>query len=158
MRRNLQASRRSRRVVVELIQSVRRLRPRLGLGGMAGLPALLALVFWLGRGQAGERGAPQDIFALATQSGLNFAAASLEAMGRFFLVVVVALFAGEPVAGEANRGTLRFLLVRPGPRPRRLRGQHVLSLILSTGAILLLPLAATLAAPGPVPVLAPRDP
>ena len=87
-------------MIVELIKQVRRLRTKLGLGAMVGLPALLALVFWLGRGQAGERGAPQDIFALATQSGLNFAAASLEAMGRFFLVVVVALFAGEPVAGE----------------------------------------------------------
>src|ERR1700716_1959187 len=96
---------------------------------MVGLPALLALVFWLGRGQAGERGAPQDIFALASESGLNFAAASLEAMGRFFLVVVVSLFAGEPVAGEANWGTLRYLLVRPVTRPRLLRDKLVVSLL-----------------------------
>jgi ABC-2 type transport system permease protein len=128
-------------VVVEFIKQVRRLRTRLGLGAMVGLPALLALVFWLGRGQAGERGAPQDIFALATQSGLNFAAASLEAMGRFFLVVVVALFAGEPVAGEANWGTLRYLLVRPVPRPRLLRDKLVVSMLLGTVAILLVPLA-----------------
>jgi ABC-2 type transport system permease protein len=118
-------------VLVELIKQVRRLRTRLGLGAMVGLPALLALVFWLGRGQPGERGAPQDIFALATQSGLNFAAASLEAMGRFFLVVVVALFAGEPVAGEANWGTLRYLLVRPVPRPRLLRDKLVVSMLLA---------------------------
>jgi ABC-2 type transport system permease protein len=128
-------------VVVELIKQVRRLRTRLGLGAMVGLPAHLALVFWLGRGQAGERGAPQDIFALASQSGLNFAAASLEAMGRFFLVVVVALFAGEPVAGEANWGTLRYLLVRPVPRPRLLRDKLVVSMLLGTVAILLVPLA-----------------
>src|SRR5260370_10372752 len=141
MRRNLQASRRSRRVVVELIKQVRRLRTRLGLGAMVGLPALLALVFWLGRGQAGERGAPQDIFALATQSGLNFAAASLQALGRFFLVVVVALFAGEPVAGGADWGTLRHLLVRPVPRPPPLRDKLVGSLPLGTGALLLVPLS-----------------
>ena len=128
-------------MVVELVKQVRRLRTRLGLGAMVGLPALLALVFWLGRGQAPERGAPQDIFALATRSGLNFAAASLEAMGRFFLVVVVALFAGEPVAGEANWGTLRYLLVRPVPRPRLLRDKLVVSMLLGTVAILLVPLA-----------------
>src|SRR5256714_10015686 len=139
--RTLQRRRRSRKVVVELIKQVRRLRTRLGLGAMVGLPALLALFCWLGRGRGGERGAPQDIFALATQSGLNFAAASLEAMGRFFLVVVVALFAGEPVAGEANWGTLRYLLVRPVPRPRLLRDKLVVSMLLGTVAILLVPLA-----------------
>jgi ABC-2 type transport system permease protein len=132
-------------VIVELIKQVRRLRTKLGLGAMVGLPALLALVFWLGRGQAGERGAPQDIFALATQSGLNFAAASLEAMGRFFLVVVVALFAGEPVAGEANWGTLRYLLVRPVPRPRLLRDKLAVAMLLGAVAILLVPLAGMVA-------------
>ncbi|GAC1373101.1 MAG: ABC transporter permease [Actinomycetota bacterium] len=122
-------------------KQLRRLRTTLGLGAMVGLPALLALVFWLGRGQAPERGAPQDIFALATQSGLNFAAASLEAMGRFFLVVVVALFAGEPVAGEANWGTLRYLLVRPVSRPKLLRDKLVIAMLLGTVAIALVPLA-----------------
>lgn len=128
-------------MTVELIKQVRRLRTKLGLGAMVGLPALLALVFWLGRGQAPEPGAAQDIFALATQSGLNFAAASLEAMGRFFLVVVVALFAGEPVAGEANWGTLRYLLVRPVSRPRLLADKLVVAVLLGTLAIVLVPLA-----------------
>lgn len=127
-------------MTVELIKQVRRLRTRLGLGAMVGLPALLALVFWLGRGQAPEPGAPQDVFALATQSGLNFAAASLQAMG-FFLVVVVALFAGEPVAGEANWGTLRYLLVRPVSRPRLLADKLVVAVVLGTVAIVLVPLA-----------------
>src|SRR2546426_1408344 len=145
--RTLHPSRRSRRVIVELIRQVRRLRTRLGLGAMVGLPALLALVFWLGRGQAGERGAPQDIFALATQSGLNFAAASLEAMGRFFLVVVVSLFAGEPVAGEANWGTLRYLLVRPLPPPPPLRDKLVVSMLLGPVALLLVPPARLVAGP-----------
>ena len=128
-------------MTVELIKQLRRLRTKLGLGAMVGLPALLALVFWLGRGQAGEPGGPKDIFALATQSGLNFAAAALEAMGRFFLVVVVALFAGEPVAGEANWGTLRYLLVRPVPRARLLRDKLVVAVLLGTVAIVLVPLA-----------------
>ena len=128
-------------MTVELVKQLRRLRTRLGLATMVGLPALLAFVFWLGRGQAGERGAPQDVFALATQSGLNFAAASLEAMGRFFLVVVVALFAGEPVAGEANWGTLRYLLVRPVPRPRLLRDKLLVTMLLGTVAIVAVPLA-----------------
>jgi ABC-2 type transport system permease protein len=109
---------------------------------MVGLPALLAFLFWLGRSQGGQdRSGAQDLFALATRSGLNFAAAALEAMGRFFLVVVVALFAGEPVAGEANWGTLRYLLVRPVPRPRLLRDKLVVALLLGLVAIVLVPIA-----------------
>jgi len=129
-------------VTVELVKQLRRLRTKLGLASMVGLPALLAFLFWLGRGQAGaERSAAQDLFALATRSGLNFAAAALEAMGRFFLVVVVALFAGEPVAGEANWGTLRYLLVRPVPRPRLLRDKLAVALLLGLVAIVLVPLS-----------------
>lgn len=132
-------------MLVELTKQVRRLRTQLGLGAMVALPALLAFVFWLGRGQPAQPGAPQDIFALATQSGLNFAAASLEAMGRFFLVVVVTLFAGEPVAGEANWGTLRYLLVRPVPRARLLRDKMAVAMLLGVVAIVLVPLAGTVA-------------
>lgn len=128
-------------MIVELTKQVRRLRTRLGLGAMVALPAVLAFVFWLGRDQ-GPPNAPQDIFALATQSGLNFAAAALEAMGMFFLVVVVSLFAGEPVAGEANWGTLRYLLVRPVPRARLLRDKLAVAVLLGTAAVVLVPLAA----------------
>jgi ABC-2 type transport system permease protein len=127
---------------VELIKQLRRLRTKLGLGAMVALPALLAFVFWLGRGQSGPPGAPEDLFALATSSGLNFAAAALEAMGQFFLVVVVTLFAGEPVAGEANWGTLRYLLVRPVPRARLLRDKMAVAVLLGTVAVVLVPLAA----------------
>ena len=130
-------------MTVELLKQLRRLRTKLGLASMIGLPALLAFLFWLGRGQAGaDRSGAQDLFALATRSGLNFAAAALEAMGRFFLVVVVvALFAGEPVAGEANWGTLRYLLVRPVPRPRLLADKLAVALLLGLVAIVLVPLS-----------------
>ncbi|MGH2719639.1 MAG: ABC transporter permease [Actinomycetota bacterium] len=128
-------------MIVELAKQFRRLRTRLGLGAMIALPAILALVFWLGR-NSGPPGAPEDIFALATQSGLNFAAAALEAMGMFFLVVVVSLFAGEPVAGEANWGTLRYLLVRPVPRARLLRDKLAVAALLGTVAVVLVPLSA----------------
>ena len=39
-------------------------------------------------------------------------------MSNFFLVVVVAAFAGESVSGEATWGTLRYLLIRPVSRFR----------------------------------------
>lgn len=131
-------------MIVELAKQVRRLRTRLGLGAMIVLPAILAFAVWLGRNQV-TPGESQDLFALGTQSGLNFAAAALEAMGRFFLVVVVSLFAGEPVAGEANWGTLRYLLVRPVPRARLLRDKLVVAAVLGAVAVVLVPLAATAA-------------
>ena len=47
---------------------------------------------------------------------------ALRVTSAFLLVVVVALFAGDAVAGEASWGNLRYLLMRPGrPRPPGLR-------------------------------------
>lgn len=129
-------------MIVELSKQLRRLRTKIGLGSMVALPALLAFVFWLGRGQPSPPGSAEDVFALATASGLNFAVAALDAMGQFFLVVVVTLFWGEPVAGEANWGTLRYLLVRPVSRSRLLAEKLGVATLLGAVAVVLVPIAA----------------
>src|SRR5260221_14604437 len=64
--------------------------------------------------------AERTFFVVSTHSALNHALAALAFMGPFFLVIVVAAFGGESVAGEASWGTLRSLLIRPVPRPKLL--------------------------------------
>jgi ABC-2 type transport system permease protein len=55
---------------------------------------------------------------LATKTGLYLGVTALRFLSRFFLVVVIALFAGDAIASEASWGNLRALLVRPIPRGR----------------------------------------
>jgi ABC-2 type transport system permease protein len=124
-------------VLVEWSKQVRRLRTRLGLGAMIVVPGLVALAFQLGGSPSPRPGETVDFFAFATRSGLNFAVVALLAMSNFFLLVVVALFTGETVAGEATWGSLRYLLVRPVARPRLLASKLAVAYLLSIIATLL---------------------
>ena len=60
-------------------------------------------------------------FAFFSQStGLFLPVLALRFMSRFLLVILVALFAGDAVASEANWGNLRAMLTRPVNRSRLL--------------------------------------
>jgi ABC-2 type transport system permease protein len=102
----------------ELTKQLVRPRTYVALGITALIPVIFAVAFKLNPPDpAGDGG---FFFRFVAQSGLLIPFASLEVMSRFLLIVVVALFAGETVAGEANSGNLRFLLVRPVARARLL--------------------------------------
>lgn len=103
---------------VEAYRQLRRVRTWLAFGALAALPTIVAIANRLDRVR-GESGV-SPLYGFATASGINHALASLLFMSPFFLVVVVASFAGESVAGEANWGTLRALLTRPVTRVRLL--------------------------------------
>jgi ABC-2 type transport system permease protein len=124
-------------MVVELTKQVRRLRTRLALAAMAAVPALMALAFRFGGSPHHHPGQAPDFFIFATRSGLNFAVVALLAMSNFFLVVVVTLFAGETVAGEATWGSLRYLLLRPVARHRLLASKLGVAYLLSVVAAFL---------------------
>ena len=53
------------------------------------------------------------IFGSITDNGIFVAFAALVAVLPLFLPMAVAVVAGESVAGEANTGTLRYLLAVP---------------------------------------------
>ena len=61
----------------------------------------------------------------ASQTGLLLPAFALRITSAFLLVIVVALFGGDAIAGEATWGNLRYLLMRPigawAPRARQVR-------------------------------------
>ena len=83
-------------------------------------------------------GAFGSLVDLATSGGLNFALFCLAVSAGFLLVVVVALFCGDPVASEASWGSLRYLLAIPVPRVRLLAVKLVVALAYSLLALLIL--------------------
>ena len=55
------------------------------------------------------------------------------------------MFAGDSVAGEANWGTLRSLLVRPVARPKLLRSKLAVAVMLAVAATIAVPLTGLVA-------------
>ena len=115
-------------IAVELRKQLPRARTWIALGIMALMPTVMTIGFGLGSPPHGER--DRGLFELATQSGLNMPLAALSAMETFLLVVVVCLFGGETVAGEASWGTLRYLLLRPVRRARLLTAKIAVTALL----------------------------
>ena len=124
----------------ELRRQIRRRRTQLALGFLAVLPLLLLIAFKVGRNSP-DRGSGQ-LVDLATSSGLNFVTFALFASASFLLVVIVALFFGDPIASEASWSTLKYLLVIPIPRGRLLRQKVCVAGLLSLVGLVILPLVA----------------
>jgi ABC-2 type transport system permease protein len=61
-----------------------------------------------------------SIFGGITQNGLFAALAAFLVAGPLFLPIVVAVVAGDSIAGESSQGTLRYLLAVPVGRARLL--------------------------------------
>src|SRR3979490_1029719 len=72
-------------------------------------------------------------------------AAAFLFMSRFLLVVVVAIFAGDAVAGEATWGSLRYSLVRPIGRARLLAVKVTMALVFVVIATALIVLTGLIA-------------
>lgn len=118
----------------ELRLIVGRRRNQVGLVVLALVPALIAVVEWLRSSGPGPSG---DFFVgQLTNNGLFVGLAALTLELPLFLPLAVAAIAGDSVAGEANLGTLRYLLVVPVHRTRLLAVKYV--------AIVLSALIATL--------------
>jgi ABC-2 type transport system permease protein len=100
----------------ELAMMFRRRRNVVLLVILALVPVLIAVAVKASRhgGQGGS------IFGGITDNGLFAALAALLVSGPLFLPLVVAVVAGDSVAGEASAGTLRYLLAVPVSRTRLL--------------------------------------
>ena len=101
------------------------------LGVLSLLTILVGVGIWWagrGRGDAGAGDAP-PLFSSITDNGLFLAFAALTASLPIFLPLVVSVVAGESVAGEAQSGTLRYLLVTPVDRTRLLAVKYVATLV-----------------------------
>jgi ABC-2 type transport system permease protein len=102
----------------ELRLMFRRRRNLAGLVVLAAVPVFISIAVKSQSSRPG-RDAP-DFFRSITDNGLFVALAALTIEMGLFLPLAVAVFAGDAVAGEANLGTLRYLLTVPVSRLRLL--------------------------------------
>jgi len=135
-------------ILAEIRRQATRRRTQLSLGFMFVLPLIILAAFEFGgNGNSDDSnggGAFGSLIDLATSGGLNFALFCLAVSAGFLLVVVVALFCGDPVASEASWGSLRYLLAIPVPRVRLLAVKLVVALAYSLLALLILTTTALL--------------
>jgi len=97
----------------------RRVRTRVLLLVLVAVPVAVAVAVRLS-GEGPSPGSGPRFFDQITNNGVFAALVGLTVTLPFFLPLAVAIVAGDAVAGEANLGTLRYLLSRPVGRTRLL--------------------------------------
>ena len=106
-------------IAVELSKLVRNRRTWVTILLIDALPTLVAVL--LAVTDIGPRpGAGPAFLSAVMTDGKLFPLAALAIVLPLFLPLAVAITAGEAIAGEAQQGTLRYLLVRPVGRTRLL--------------------------------------
>ena len=106
-------------ITVELSKLVRNRRTWVTILLIDALPTLVAVL--LAVTDIGPRpGAGPAFLSAVMTDGKLFPLAALAIVLPLFLPLAVAITAGEAIAGEAQQGTLRYLLVRPVGRTRLL--------------------------------------
>jgi ABC-2 type transport system permease protein len=133
---------RTLRLGVELKRQIRRRRTQLVLGFVVLLPFILVTAFQVGSSSPNRRSG--GFVDLATASAPNFVVLALFVSGTFLLPMIVALFFGDTIASESSWSSLKYLLAIPIPRHRVLRQKAIVSGMLSTLALVLLPLVSLL--------------
>jgi len=104
----------------ELRTLFRRRRTQAILAVLAGVPVLIAVAVRLSSADGeGGRGGPPLIDRLS-HNGLFVGLTALIVSIPLFVPVAIGVVAGDTIAGEANLGTLRYLLVAPAGRTRLL--------------------------------------
>ncbi|HZK05107.1 MAG TPA: ABC transporter permease [Actinomycetaceae bacterium] len=90
-----------------------RRRNQIGLAVLAAVPVIMAVAIHFS-------GSTGNLLGLLSANGVILPLAAIAVQIAFFLPLAIALVAGDAVAGEANVGTLRYLLTVPVSRTRLL--------------------------------------
>lgn len=106
-----------------------------GMGVLASVPIVIAIAVALtGTPQPGDG---PDFLSQVTSNGLFVGLVSLGVELPLFLPLAVAAISGDAVAGEANLGTLRYLLAVPVHRTRLLVVKYAAIVVFTVAAVLL---------------------
>ncbi|MDQ1293424.1 MAG: type transport system permease protein [Actinomycetota bacterium] len=108
-----------------------------GVGVLLSVPIILAVCVKV-TSDGNTDGAGPGFLTAVTDNGLFVALAALTMELPLFLPLAMATICADTVAGEANTGTLRYLLVVPVHRTRLLIIKYLAVLVAFTGALLLL--------------------
>src|SRR5690348_13442691 len=106
-------------IAVELCKLARRPRTWVAIGLLNLLPTVVAILLAVTKIRPRPGEGPAFLSAVLSQGAL-FSVAALAIVLPLFLPVAVAVIAGDSIAGEAQAGTLRYLLTRPVGRTRLL--------------------------------------
>lgn len=129
---------------VEFIRQFRRRRTLVTYGLLVLLPVVVVLAVRFGPSSEGDSdgrrfgGGSLDLVGLATSGAANFTVTMLFFATSFLLILVTSVFLGDTVAGEAQWGTLRYLLAAPVPRRRLLAVKLAVGLVSTLVGIVLL--------------------
>ncbi len=137
----------ARRLSTRLLRSEIRLiagrrRNQMGLLVLAAVPVLMAVAVRISTPRAG-RG--PDFLSSITANGLFVPLAALGVEIGLFLPLAIAMLAGDAVAGEANIGTLRYLLTVPVGRTRLIVTKYLSLVIGAVWAVAVVTLAGAVA-------------
>lgn len=130
----------------ELAVTFRRWRTVALLGILALIPVLVGIAVRIetsdGDQAGGANGGGPPFITQVTNNGLFLVFTSLAIVLPLFLPMSVGVVAGDAVAGEANAGTLRYLLVAPAGRARLLLAKAVATLVFCLAGTLTVALSA----------------
>ena len=118
----------------ELRLIFQRRRNLAGMLVLAGVPVLIAIAVKVST-PGHDDGGP-DFFSSITENGLFVSLASLTLELGLFLPLAVAAISGDSIAGEANIGTLRYLLTVPVSRTRLLAVKYAAIVVFAFAATL----------------------
>ncbi|MGH3445754.1 MAG: ABC transporter permease [Nocardioidaceae bacterium] len=115
-----------------------------GLGVLAAVPILIAVAIKVNASSPSpDQGGP-TFFTSITENGLFVALAALSIELGLFLPIAVSAISADSVAGEANTGTLRYLLTVPVRRTRLLGVKYASIVIFSFAATLVVTAAGVI--------------
>ena len=112
-----------------------------GMGVLAALPVILAVSI---RVSSSNQGGGPNFISGITGNGLFVAFAALALELPLFLPLAVSAISGDSVAGEANLGTLRYLLAIPAGRTRLLVIKYLAIVIFAFAATFLVALVGSI--------------
>jgi ABC-2 type transport system permease protein len=97
--------------------------------GAFAIPFLTALALYLAGGDPDGGGGGPLFMSMVTSNGMYVALASLSALLPFLLPMAAAMVAGYMIAGEAELGTMRIILLRPVRRGSMLLAKWTIAMV-----------------------------
>jgi ABC-2 type transport system permease protein len=122
-------------ILVELRKMFRRPRTWATIAVLNALPFLVAVLLVL-TDLAPRPGEGPPFLSAVLSNGTLYPLAALAIVLPLFLPIAVAVIAGDSIAGEAQAGTLRYLLTRPAGRTRLLVAKLVAVMLFVVVAVL----------------------